>query len=138
MDSQTKPLFFDDVYHALREAVRAAGGTKKVGPLLFPDKAVNGSPRAQTHLDDCLNRERREKLNVEQMMVILGLAREAGNHDPMHYICEELGYQKPGPANPETEREQLMREFVEATGLQERLIERMERLTRSPLQAVKS
>lgn len=46
------PLLYEDELDAAKDAVKALGGAKKVGPLIWPDKAPETAAR---HLLDCLN-----------------------------------------------------------------------------------
>lgn len=54
-------LDYEDELDAAREAVRHAGGAKKVGPQMFPDKSVESAAR---YLMDALNPARAERLAV--------------------------------------------------------------------------
>lgn len=81
--------FYESPEDALRAAVQALGGAKKVGGMLWPDK---GADTAGRHLLDCINPGRAEKLEMTQMMAILRLAKEAGHHAPMTWLAAEIGY----------------------------------------------
>jgi hypothetical protein len=86
---QTDLPFFECPEDALRAAVQALGGAKKVGAVLWPDKAPDVAGR---HLLDCINPGRAEKLDLSQVICVLRLAKEAGVHAPMAWICAEVGY----------------------------------------------
>lgn len=133
--SQQEQLFYEDIYDALRAAVQAAGGAKMVGPKLWPNKPV---PEAQRALLDALNRDRDRKLDPEEQLMVLRLAREAGFHAGIRFICEQLGYSIPLPLDPQDERAQLQRDFIDAVKEARAIGDRLERLTQSPLHAVKS
>jgi hypothetical protein len=96
---------------ALIECVKAAGGSKAVASILWPEKPLND---AQRLLLACLNTERSEKISPEQTMLILKLAKEAGSHIGIEFICNSLSYSTPAPIEPEDEKAKLMREFIQA------------------------
>jgi hypothetical protein len=110
---------------ALIACVKAAGGSKRVGPLLWPEKDGGA---AQRQLLDCLNEDRPQQLNPEQVVLVLRLARQAGYHQGMEYLAEALSYTRPAPVEPEDERALLQREFNEGARRLEKLVERMERI----------
>jgi hypothetical protein len=86
---QTEMPFFEGPEDALREAVRAIGGPKKVGPMLWPDKTPDAAARL---LQDCLNAGRSEKLELSQVLFILRAARDAGFHAAFQFIGADVGY----------------------------------------------
>lgn len=81
--------FYESPEDALRAAVQALGGSKKVGSMLWFDKGVDNASR---HLMDCLNISRAEKLDLSQVMFILRMAKEAGCHSPFAWFAGEIGY----------------------------------------------
>jgi hypothetical protein len=97
-------LFYEDVYDVLRAAVQACGGTKVVATKLWPHMPI---AEAQRKLLDCLNRERAEKLCIEEFLALLKLAREAGFHQAKHWIDQNTGYQPTAPLDPIVERDRL-------------------------------
>lgn len=109
---------------ALVVCVKACGGTKQVGALLWPEKAPDAAQRA---LLDCLNEDRPAKLSPEQVLLILRLARSKGCHDGMEFITAELGYSPPVPVEPRDEIAELQRQFIEAVRAQTELAQRIER-----------
>ncbi len=84
----------DDIYEALKDAVRALGGAKAVGMRLRPEKAFNGAER---WLLDCINPNRAEKLDPEQVMTVMRWSREVGHHDLMGFLTLGAGYESPKP-----------------------------------------
>jgi hypothetical protein len=94
--------YFESAEDALRAAVQALGGAKRVGALLWPDKTPDHAGR---HLLDCINVGRAEKLSLSQAMRVLALAKDAGCHAPMLWICGEIGYD----ARPVTNAEEVDR-----------------------------
>lgn len=114
----------ESLNHALIACITAAGGSKKVGPLLWPEKLQDAAQRA---LLDCMNEDRPAKLSPEQVLLILRLARAAGFHEGMNFIASDLGYGTPVPIEPKDEAAELMRQYIEAAAEMKRTAERMER-----------
>lgn len=133
MDQQA--LFFDSWEEALRDDVRALGGPKAVGKMLFPEKDVEAAGRA---LSDCLNAARRERLTDEQERLVIRMAgRARGYSAALHYLCDETQFERPRPLSPQDELAELQRRFIDSVAQQRAIGERIERLTHAPLQAVK-
>lgn len=118
-------LVLDSINDALIECVRALGGTKKVGPILWPEKSVDAAAR---QLADCLNPERPAHLTPEQMTLLFMMARKANYHGAKRWFDEATGYVPGEPMEPEDERAKLMRAFNESVALQAQIAARMERL----------
>lgn len=97
-------LFYEDVFDVGRAAVQACGGAKVVAAKLWPHMPI---AEAQRKLLDCLNRERPEKLCIEEFMALLRMAGEAGFHQAKHWIDQALGYQPTAPLDPIVERDRL-------------------------------
>ena len=108
--SEQDKLFITDIYDALGDLVRAAGGPKAVGQMLKPEKT---SEDAAGWVKDCLNRNRREKFDPEQILWLLKKGRELGCHEPVGFICKQAGYSAPEPIEAETELAKLLREYIE-------------------------
>lgn len=113
----------EDFYDALRDVVRSLGGTKVVGPQLWPAKPPL---EAQRHLGDCLNRERREKLDPEQLLWLLRKGRECGCHAAMHFIADDTGYDRPRARNRTEERRAMEEQLVAAAKLLDRVSRRLQ------------
>lgn len=127
-------LIFDDVLDALGEVVRALGGAKAVGVAMRPELPMD---QAAQWVRDCLNANRRERFDPSQVLWLLRKGRDTGCHAAMHFMADEAGYARPAPLDPKDELAELQRRFIEAaTGVQA-IGERIERLTKAPLQAVK-
>ena len=90
--------FFESPEDALKAAVAALGGAKKVGRRVFPDKGVDAAGR---YLLDCINTERNEKLSMTQMMMLFRLAADDGYHAPFFWLSSELGYDAKPVSKPE-------------------------------------
>jgi hypothetical protein len=116
---------------ALIECVKACGGSKKVGHTLWPGKAVDA---AQRHLLACLNEDKPERLCPDDLLHLLRLARGVGCHAGVEYIAAALGYAPPQPIEPEDERAQLQRQFVQGVGELAKLADKLERM--QPVRAV--
>ena len=103
-------LFVEDIYQALSDAIRAIGGPKAVAHELWPDKPID---KAANLLNDCLNRNRSEKLDPEQVIYIIKASKKAGCHVPMKFIADECEYDNPKPITPEEQMNDLQLLFVE-------------------------
>jgi len=86
---QSEMPFFESVEDALKSAVQALGGSKKVGAQLWPDKTIDDASRT---LLDCLNPGRSAKLEATQLMLIFRNAKSAGCHGPFAWFAAEIGY----------------------------------------------
>lgn len=112
---------------ALIECVKACGGSKQVGPVLWPEKEPGAAQRA---LLDALNHDRPAKLSPEQAMLIFRLARAKGCHIGMQFIAADLGYTMPTPVEPKDEMAELQRQFIEAQKSMQDMLARMELVQR--------
>lgn len=115
---------------ALIECVKACGGSKAVGLALWPAKGVEA---AQRQLLSALNPERAEKLALDELVLLLRMARERNCHVGMEYLAAELGYAEPIPVEPRDITDQLRREYIEAARSMAKIAERIERLDRPTL-----
>lgn len=88
--------FFESINDALRAAVMALGGYKKVGALLRVDLPL---AQAEAWVRHCLGEGRREKLDPGQVMVLLREARKVGFDAAMDFVCADAGYEKAKPAD---------------------------------------
>jgi hypothetical protein len=102
---------FETLNECLIECVKAAGGSKKVGPKVWPEKTVES---AQRHLLNCLNEDKAERLNPDHVLFIARLAREKGCHAYVNYIAASLSYSQPIPVEPQDEAAEFQRQFIEA------------------------
>ncbi len=96
--SEQERLFFEDANEALRFTVQRMGGTKVVGPQLRGDMSVES---AQTWLDACLNPNNATRLDPEQVVALVLLARRKGIHSYAQYLMQVLGYEAPVPVSDE-------------------------------------
>lgn len=119
---------------AIIECIKAAGGSKVVGPALFPELTLE---QAQRKLLDCLNPDRPHKLSPEQFLLVMRLGRKAGSHDVIEFIAADLGYTVPQPVEPRDEMAELMRMFNASVAQQAEIARRMEQAAgRAGLKAV--
>jgi len=133
---QNDLALFEDIDDAMVGVVTALGGPKKIGSMLRPDLAHRPEACSQW-VRDCLNPEKRERFSPQQIFRLLRLARDAGYHAAKHWIDCELGYEPSKPIEPHDELVTLQRQFINSVAEQRRMVERIERLTQTPLQAVR-
>lgn len=131
--SRSSGLFFESINDALIACVKALGGSKQVGPILWPDQAPDA---AQRKLLDCLNDDRPQQLNPSQVMLILRLARERGCHIGMQYLAEALSYAEPVPVEPKDEADELRRQVLTMGMSLQKALARIEQLERPGVRAV--
>ena len=120
-------LDYEDELDAAREAVRHAGGAKKVGLLMFPDKSVDAAAR---YLMDALNPARAERLTPSQVLMLMRLAREAGFHGFAAWWMREAGYQAPVPMAPSSEAAVVAAQMGELMSRMQEMMQRAERFQR--------
>lgn len=120
------PECYDSLNDALKAAVMALGGFKKVAARMRPDYEYS-----EDWLRHCLKGDRRERLTPEQALWILREARLIGFHGAMQYWSFSTGYEsKPIDAD----KQKVALQEAIATGL-ERLnaqmaaLQRIERLS---------
>src|SRR4029077_8963464 len=104
-------LFYDTVNDALRSLVERAGGYKIIGHKLRPTKSPEQAGR---WLADCLNPLRQEKVDPDDVMMLLVIRREIGFHVAKHYVDREAGYEPTPPANPADEQAKLVHTIEQA------------------------
>ena len=75
-------MHYETINEALIACVKACGGSKTVGPLLWPEKHAEA---AQRLILDCLNEERPAKLSPEQVFFCppLGSAKRISRRDEL-------------------------------------------------------
>jgi hypothetical protein len=110
---------------ALVEAVKACGGSKRVGVALWPTRGVEG---AQRHLLACLNPDRNERLSPDDVMLLERQARDRGCHVIAEYRNAVLSYAPPVAIQPRDEADQLRREAVESMRRLQATLARIETL----------
>lgn len=103
-------MHFDSINEALIACVKAAGGSKTVGAVMWADIALD---QAQRKLLNALDESRPEKLAPSQVMLILKMARAKGFHDGVGYILSDLSYAPTTPIEPKDEADDLLRQVLE-------------------------
>lgn len=136
MNQSALPMFAD-WNDALTAVVHALGGFKRVGVSLRPELGTRPESAAQW-LRDCLNPEKRDRLNPDQLILLLRQACEANFHAAKFWLDSELGYQQGAPLAPRDEMAELIRRQETILAEFKYTAERMQRLTQSPLASVKS
>lgn len=126
---------FADWNDAIDGVVHALGGYKKVGVMLRPELEEKG-PAAAQWLRDCLNPDKPERLNPDQVFLLLRIARAAGYHAAKHWMDAELGYEQGRPLKPQDEAADLTRHCADLARELRTSIDRLERLSQPPLASV--
>ena len=121
----------EDFNDALIASIKALGGSKVVGPLLWPEHSIAA---AQRTLLDALNPDRPTKLSPEQVVLILSKARALGDHSTMAWLCEKIGYAPPVPMAQEDEAAELQRSFIAATADMAHMLDRFQAMGMTPKQ----
>jgi|SRR5688572_21353557 hypothetical protein len=110
--SEQVPLWHDAIEDAIGTAIQALGGAKKVAELLWPVLARNKPQTAYTRLRHCLNADKSEKLEPDELLTIARAAAVLGEHSIMQYMARELGYEltvlKPDESQKRVRRERRM------------------------------
>lgn len=118
------------INEALIECVKACGGSKQVGPLLWPDKAPDA---AQRLLLDCLNDDRPHHLTPTQVVMVMRLARDRGCHAGMAALAAELSYAEPVPIEPRDEADELRRRVLAMGAELQASLMRLHQIDSAPL-----
>jgi hypothetical protein len=124
---------FSDWNDALTGIVHALKGFKVVGCLLRPELKPE---QAAQWLRDCLNPEKRERLNPEQVFMLLRLARQENYHAAKHWLDAELGYEQGRPLDPVDEYVRLQVRGADLARELRSVVDRMEKLNQPTLAAV--
>lgn len=134
--SGSLPLF-SDWNEALDAVCQHLGGYKKVGVLLRPELEQKPLAAAQW-IRDCLNPEKAERMNPDQVFLLLRLARAGDYHAAKHWMDAELGYEQGRPLSPKDEAVHLTQHCATLARELRTSIERLERLSQAPLASVRS
>lgn len=116
-------LFHDCIEDALGAAIQAIGGPKKASGLLWPNDPQS---RTEARIRACLNTERAERFTPGEVLRLIKLAREVGDHSILNYISTECGYQPPVSISPEDQREQLQRDLIACLAEFKQIAKRLE------------
>lgn len=139
---EQQQFFVENIWTAMKlaaQAIAASEGRAKsylqvVGHKLFPHKDPIDAGK---YFSNCLDPDRNEKLDPQQILWLAREARRVGCHALMWFICEDCGYQNAVPAKVEDEAAELTRELIETGKRMERSLERLEQLKTQMLKAVK-
>jgi hypothetical protein len=123
---QTEMPFYDCPEDALKAAVQALGGAKRVGSILWHDKDVDTAGRMVL---DRLNPGRAEKFELSQVMCIFSLAKEKDCHAPYEWFSMQIGY-KANPICPKVEEERLVTVIESAAATMDTAMKTLERMRR--------
>lgn len=105
------PECFDSIEDALKAAVMALGGYKKVGPLMR-GADFDSTEKAADWLRKCLSDDRRERLTPAQVQFILREARKIGYHSAFYYFAGDAGY-KAEPIDAEQQIRTLQEQIAD-------------------------
>lgn len=130
---QIQELFHDDFRDALRHAIKALGGYEVVGLDLWPSKSRKA---AGSWLNDCLNPERPAKLDLEEVVQILRMARDKAVHCAFYQLCDELLYAHPPIVAPKSPLEEKAERLTRIAADFARLAAEVAAESRQPLKAV--
>lgn len=112
-----------DFRTALRTLITSCGGPKKVGSVLRP----NMTPAAAGQwLLKAINAEERERLDLEDVVLLLRMGHDHAHHGAMSALADAALYTPPSPIEPEDRRAALKREFIEHAKRMEALAKRIE------------
>ena len=125
MDQQE--LFHADVYAALQATCHVIGGggknwAKVTGSMLWPAKSPDDAGK---YLANCLDRDRNEKLDPEQVLWVAREGKRKGCHYLMAFICDDAEYQRTNPIEPEDAIAELKRLFIESVKKQEWIADKL-------------
>lgn len=119
------PLIVESLNEAVKFSARAIG-FEKVANELWPAK---GAKEAARYLNDCLNPERPHKLSGEEILHIARRGREIGCYLITSFINMDTGFGPPTPVDPDDEKAELQRQFIETGKRMEALLARISRST---------
>lgn len=98
-------LWHDTILDALGAAVQSAGGNKRVASKLWPALDADS---ASARLRACLNPDHPQKLDPQEVDLIIGLAADAADDSVMQYLARKHGYElqrlSPGEAKKRAKR----------------------------------
>ena len=121
-------LFYESMEEALKDDIRALGGSKVVGAMLWPE-FEDEPEKTRTRLNDRVSAERRERLSDAQERLIMRKAREKrGWSAVMCFIADDTGFERPKALAPVDEAARLQRAFIESVHQQGEMLARMERI----------
>lgn len=117
---------YETIEDALRDLVRALGGSKAVGSKLFPTLPID---QAAGRVSDCLNPDRRQHFSPAELLFLLRRGRAAGHHAAMAYVAASCDYEPPRPMSPAEELAEMQAAFIRATAELKAIGHRIETIT---------
>lgn len=122
---EQQDLIHEDWRDALRHAVKAMGGYDVVGAELWPGKTRK---QAGAWLSDAINPDRAAKLDLEELLQLMRMARNKGIHIGLHFLCDELGYTRPSPVEPADQEAEIGRQLDAGLKALDHLTSRLARI----------
>lgn len=104
-------LVCENTLDMLDSLVKALGGPKAVGGMLWPTLDAESSGH---RVRDCINPNRREHFGPDELLALFKRAREKQFHSAFEWVGDFVGYAVK-PIEPEDEKRQLMRQYIDAT-----------------------
>lgn len=83
-------LWHDTILDAIGAAIRASGGNKRVASKLWP---ALDSDSASARLRACLNPDHAQKLDPQEVDLVIGFGVEAADDSIMQYLARKHGYE---------------------------------------------
>jgi hypothetical protein len=134
MNQESLPYPAASIYDALAEAVKALGGPKKVGYLLWSDMREKLATDRVIH---CLTPQRAEKFSPQEVDELGRRAALVGCHAVMRYFGDRWSYDV-RPVSPRDEMAELQRQFIASVETVRRISEKIEQAEQRPtLQVVR-
>lgn len=117
-------LFHESITDALGTDIKALGGFKTVAGMLWPTMAID---TGAAKLRSCLNPDQPHKLDLDEVLAIKRMAREAGSTATVTYEAQQLGYQVHW-LDPEDEADAIRRELLNSFKTMTKQMARLEQL----------
>ena len=127
---QTQMPFFENLEDALSDSVKALGGAKAVGKMLFPDKTMEA---AHTAVLDCLNPNRKEKFDYSQIIFIFREAKNIGSFAGFQYWAAQCEYEGK-PISVDQQEERVMQMIETSSKTLSQAISMLERIQKGRVQ----
>ncbi len=122
MSQQTMP-FFESAEAATRQAIQNSGKSmKEVAAHIWKGKSVSA---AQTHLLNCLNESREEKLSADEHIAIAEFCQE---FDYLYYCAHRLSHTRPTLVTPEEHAAAIQAELMRKVDELQPLLSAFQRL----------
>lgn len=123
MQSQQSKLFFEDEFEALNLMVSNSQKTpKQLASYLFPHLKPDS---AYARLKACFNPEKDERLTFGQIIAAMKFCQ---CYEPLMFACDETLHGRPARVEPQDEKAELQRQFIQTTKLLSVMADRIEAL----------